>query len=157
MNRLTHEIVTRARSWLGHTETAPNYSPQIAVWLRNVKVLQPAPWCAAFAWSMLSESCRELGLVNPVRPTASAHRLLAEGDRLRARSSEPGPGFLFGIDHGAGKGHCGIVVEVDGDSVHTIEGNTNAAGSREGNCVAAHVRKVADCTLGFLDPSMLFT
>jgi hypothetical protein len=156
MNRLTHEILVQARKWIGHTETAPNYSPQICIWLRNAHVLFPAPWCAAFAWGMLDDACRELGLRNPVRPTASAHKLLTEGDRLGARSTEPGPGYLFGVDHGGGKGHCGIVVEVDGDAVCSIEGNTNAAGSREGNCVATHRRKIADCSLGFLDPGSLF-
>ena len=49
-----------------------------------------------------------------------------------------------------------LVEKYDDTFVYTIEGNTNAKGAREGNCVAAHVRKVADCTLGFLDPGKLF-
>ena len=156
MNRLTREIVVQARKWIGHEETARNYSPQICVWLRNVSVLHPSPWCAAFAWGMLEDACREFGLRNPVRPTASSHKLLAEANRLSARAADPGPGYIFGIDHGGGKGHCGIVVEVDGDTICTIEGNTKSEGAREGNCVAAHVRKIADCSLGFLDPGKLF-
>lgn len=33
-------------------------------------------------------------------------------------------------------GHAGIVEKVEGDVIHTIEGNTNEIGSREGDCVA---------------------
>ena len=74
MNLLTSELVKRARKWIGHTETAKNYSPQICVWLRNVHILQPAPWCAAFAWCMLDESCRELGQL-PARTSCSRRQI----------------------------------------------------------------------------------
>lgn len=40
--------------------------------------------------------------------------------------------MLFFIDAGGGKGHAGLVTEVNGDRLTTIEGNTNNEGSREG-------------------------
>jgi hypothetical protein len=46
---------------------------------------------------------------------------------------------VFVLDKGHGLGHCGIVEDLVGDgSIITIEGNTNAEGSREGDRVARH-------------------
>jgi hypothetical protein len=42
------------------------------------------------------------------------------------------PGHIFVIDTGGGHGHLGLVVEVVGGKLITIEGNTNDGGSREG-------------------------
>lgn len=43
--------------------------------------------------------------------------------------------------------HIGVVAEdgVSGGFVHTIEGNTNDAGSHEGDCVAAKTRALTFC------------
>jgi hypothetical protein len=53
----------------------------------------------------------------------------------------PTAGSIFIIDFGKGLGHTGFVVSVVGDVIHTIEGNTNDDGSREGIGVFARVRK----------------
>jgi surface antigen len=46
---------------------------------------------------------------------------------------------VFVLDHGHGLGHVGIVEAVVGDgTIVTVEGNTNAEGSREGDRVARH-------------------
>jgi hypothetical protein len=56
------------------------------------------------------------------------------------------------MDYGKGLGHTGIVVSVNADgSYTTIEGNTNEAGSREGDRVAVKVRNLSDAKLkGFI-------
>jgi hypothetical protein len=54
----------------------------------------------------------------------------------------------------AGPGHVGIVVGSEGDKLRTIEGNTNAAGSREGDRVAIKVRPFSDWT-AFVNPARL--
>lgn len=41
------------------------------------------------------------------------------------------------------QGHAGIVTRVEGDVFHTIEGNTNSSGGREGDSVAEKTRKKA--------------
>jgi hypothetical protein len=55
------------------------------------------------------------------------------------------------------QGHTGIVVKVDDVGFHTIEGNTNAAGSREGDGVYRKTHKWSDAaiigkTVGWFDP-----
>jgi hypothetical protein len=56
------------------------------------------------------------------------------------------------------QGHTGIVVKVDDVGFHTIEGNTNAAGSREGDGVYHKTHKWSDAaiigkTVGWFDPA----
>lgn len=56
------------------------------------------------------------------------------------------------MDFGRGMGHTGIVVEVIGDSIRTIEGNTNDEASREGYIVAEKTRKISSINKGFIRP-----
>ena len=162
MNRLTDQIIREARKYIGVKETSHNSGTHIDDWLRRVQRQPGATWCVAFAWCMLDDACDALHLHNPLQPVAGGHLLMRMAKDHRAWTSEPGPGFIFGVDHGVSEttgahlSHVGIVVEVDGDQLRTIEGNTNAAGSREGNCVTAKTRRVEECTLGFLDPGRLF-
>ncbi len=156
MNRLTNQVVTEAHRYIGTKETSRNSGPHIDNWLRRVQSEPGKAWCAAFAWCMLDDAIHALGLRNYLPPTAGVHKLFERAHQHHCWWTEPGPGMIFGIDHGGGLGHCGIVIEVEGDgTLATIEGNTNEAGSREGNAVAVKTRKVAECTLGFLDPGLL--
>ena len=66
------------------------------------------------------------------------------------------PGHIFIIDTGApgGGGHTGLVVEVVGGKLVTVEGNTNDAGSAEGIGVfERQSRKIAQINKGFIDYS----
>lgn len=161
MNLLTRQIIIEARKHIGVRETARNSGPEIDQWLRRVKRPPGLPWCAAFAWCMLDDACRALGLPNPMEPTAGGNLLMIRARAHHAWTNEPGPGYIFGIDHGhnaegAHLSHVGFVAEIREDGgLATIEGNTNSAGSREGNCVAEHVRPAAGMTLGYLDPGRL--
>ena len=49
-------------------------------------------------------------------------------------------GDIFIQDHGGGLGHCGIVESLGIGVVHTIDGNTNDTGSREGYEVIRKIR-----------------
>jgi hypothetical protein len=60
-------------------------------------------------------------------------------------------GYQFIMDYGKGLGHTGIVVSVEGDSFTTIEGNTDAGGSRTGGSVCLRSRRFDDPKLkGFI-------
>jgi hypothetical protein len=64
------------------------------------------------------------------------------------------PGHIFVIDTGGGAGHTGLVLEVSGGKLITIEGNTNDGGSREGIGVFQRdSRKIAQINKGFIDYS----
>jgi hypothetical protein len=160
MNLLTQQIIDEARKWIGTKEEGRNDGPQIRIWLSRVNRHSGAPWCAAFAWCMLDDACRALGLRNPLEPVAGVHLFRQLAREQKAWTNEPGPGYVFFIDHGVDKaghrlGHCGIVVGVGPQSLATIEGNTNEAGGREGDRVAIKTRRLGEVSLGYLDPGML--
>ncbi len=64
---------------------------------------------------------------------------------------DPKQGDIFIMDYGHGIGHTGFVdsVDQDGIHIHTIEGNTNDEGSREGFEVCRRTRKISACK-GFI-------
>jgi hypothetical protein len=61
--------------------------------------------------------------------------------------------MIFMLDLGGGKGHAGLVIEVRGDHVITIEGNTNPGGSSDGFGVFRRDARpiVTGVLLGYLD------
>lgn len=62
------------------------------------------------------------------------------------------PGMIFFMDTGRGKGHAGVVVEVEGEHIRTIEGNTNRGGDREGFGVFERRRQLkSESLMGYLD------
>lgn len=154
MNRLTQQVITEARKWIGHKETSRNDSPQIRVWLRRGGVVSPAAWCAVFASCMVDDACTSLGMPNALGVIAGARRLLVKARKLGAWSNDPVVGGIFGIGHPNGLGHVGIVVDIGPTSLITIEGNTNSEGSREGDCVRQRSRRIGEIDLGYFDPGL---
>jgi hypothetical protein len=61
--------------------------------------------------------------------------------------------MVFIMDHGAGKGHTGLVERVEGGLITTIEGNTDASKTREGGGVYRLTRKIVEVNKGFIDYS----
>lgn len=161
MNLLTDRIVHEAAKHIGVKEVGRNDGPEVREWLRRVNRFPPAPWCAAFAWCMLDDACKALGIRHPIEPVAGVHLFAQLAKEKHAWTDVPGPGFIFFIDHGRDAhgyrlGHCGIVIELHANgTLSTIEGNTNEAGGREGDCVAVKTRMESEITLGYLDPGKL--
>jgi hypothetical protein len=78
--------------------------------------------------------------------------LIASQDAV-ANPGNIAPGMIFIINHGAGKGHTGLVEKVEGGLLTTIEGNTDASMTREGGGVYRLSRKVGEINKGFIDYS----
>jgi hypothetical protein len=107
------------------------------------------PWCAGFATFVLAQACAALRRPMPVGRTFSCDVL---GERARATDclvsgcpADPGkvitPGSFFLVRRAPGDwDHVGIVTAARSDAYHTIEGNTNDAGDREGYEVCCRVR-----------------
>ena len=111
------------------------------------------PWCAGFATFVLRQACETHGCEMPVGSTVSCDLLAADAQRAgcfakgvaTADRAKVKPGALFLNRRTAGDWvHTGIVVSTEGDVFHTIEGNTNDAGDREGYEVCARVRGYKD-------------
>lgn len=138
-----------AVSQLGvHEQGANNSGPEVDQYLAAVGLPPGFSWCAAFVYWCFREACRRRPLelapgveyIPPPVPcprTAGAVKLWTLAETYQ-RVQVPAPGLVYVLDHGGGKGHAGIVESVSDGMVVEISGNTNAAGSREGNCVARH-------------------
>jgi uncharacterized protein (TIGR02594 family) len=142
-----------ALTQLGVRETAPNRGPQVDEYLRGVGLEPTAgsyPWCVAFVrWC-----CSRTGIWLP--RTAGVKRLWEMGKESGLRVSEPEPGDIAIHLRPDGLGHCGFFMQMaeDDDWIETIDGNTNAEGSREGDRVAIKQRPAAYWNMGFLRPRL---
>lgn len=120
--------------------------PEVAARLAAVGVHAPAPWCAAEVFHCFDAATQALDVAaggtdtpNPCPRTAGALHLWDLAPK-ECRRQLPAPGDVFVVDHGKGRGHCGIVATVspDGQSITSIEGDTNAAGSSTGDAMGEH-------------------
>jgi hypothetical protein len=100
-----------------------------------------APWCASFIGTV---GRLAVGEAWPVPAICDVDQLVMWAETHDVFHETPEHGDLIVLfDPGSGQwGHVGIVVKAAADSVRTIEGNTNAGGSREGNGVYERRRMV---------------
>ncbi|MFC5411247.1 peptidoglycan-binding protein [Larkinella bovis] len=146
-----------------------NRGPEVDQYLRSVG-LNPAggnfAWCVAFLYFCFQQASAKLNRPNPMIKTAgvmdhwnrAATKPVPRITTTRAinNPSLVKPGHIFTISLGDGLGHCGIVEQVIGGKLVTIEGNTNEGGSREGIGVFRRsLRKIVDINKGFIDYSTL--
>jgi len=143
---LPAQVLKVAKTQLGVMEDPPgsNRGPEVDEYIRRVG-LNPKgkfAWCVAFVYFCFDEAATALDRDNPMIKTAGVlDHWVQAGQRgipriTNARAvANPGlvqPGHIFVIDFGGGTGHTGLVLEVNGGKLVTIEGNTNDGGSREG-------------------------
>lgn len=142
------KLLDTALTQLGVKESpgTPNSGPQVDKYLASVGLGPGYAWCMAFVYWC----AREAGVANQLVKTGGVLRQWNER-RHQLGVSWPAPGDIFIMDYGKGTGHTGIVERVEGDVLHTVEGNTNDEGSREGYEVCRRTRKRNDPKMkGFL-------
>jgi len=131
-----------------------NWGEHVQKYLKSVGINFPASWCMAFVYWCVDEWAHTTGHANPLVRTGG---VLAQWNQFKGEKISPSatvkPGDIFIQDHGKGLGHTGIVESVEGDTIHTIEGNTNDTGSREGYMVCRRKRKISSC-IGFIRISL---
>lgn len=167
MNRLTQEMLNVARSFVGVREIGGNNrGPLVEAWQRRVGLAPGKAYCMAFQWCVLDDACRNLGLVNILRPRTGVVRTWGQLPPS-CYLKDPIPG-CWGFHHDIDDPGLGHVVIVDAlpkppiTGVYTIEGNTNAEGGREatlGGGVWRHTpakRPLSYFNLGWADVSVLF-
>ena len=163
---LLKAVLGQAASQVGVLEKPKNSNsgPEVNEYLKRagVSIDLPAekkPWCCAFVYWCFDQAARDEHRANPMVRTAGCLDHWVRADRARridaARAvDDPGliePGMIFVMDFGSGHGHTGLVEEVAGGLLHTIEGNTDASRTREGGGVYRLTRKLADINKGFID------
>lgn len=138
-----------------------NRGPQVEVYLARTGLGGGFAWCCAFVYWCFDEAAKNAGLANPMVKTAGCidhwNRAPSRGAR-RIRKSEAvndpalvQPGMVFIMDYGGGAGHTGFVETVTGGLVTTVEGNTDASGTREGGGVYRLTRKLVSINKGFIN------
>lgn len=143
MTDLSTSVLGFAHSQIGVCEhpRGSNWGPDVQRYLAFVNVTKPEPWCAAFVCYCVAVGAANISVVPEFRYSASALRLVTLNPSLVIAAPEPG--CVGVIDEGKGLGHTFFIELVNGASVHTVEGNTDSAGSREGWEVAERDRPVA--------------
>jgi hypothetical protein len=117
-----------------------NWGEPVKSYLASVGIGFPASWCMAFMYWCFNAAAKEFKIKTPLFKTGGVLKAWQKAPAA-VKVTDPQPGDIFIQDHGHGLGHTGIVEKVDGEYVHTIEGNTNDTGSREGYEVCRRIRK----------------
>lgn len=125
-----------------------NWGEPVKTYLASVGIAFPASWCMAFVYWVFREAAKAVGTKTPLLKTGGVLKAWQKAPAA-VKITDPQPGDIFIQDHGHGLGHTGIVERVEGEYVHTIEGNTNDTGSREGYEVCRRVRKKSSI-IGYL-------
>lgn len=138
-------VMDIAASQIGVVEQprGSNRGPEVDVYIRTAG-LDPTqdsfPWCVCFLYWVFEQAAKLKSKDNPLPKTAGVIALWNQARHTEAQvvriSDVTGqtvkPGMIFALDLGGGKGHAGLVIDVRGDHIITIEGNTNPGGSSDG-------------------------
>ena len=157
------EALRIAIGYLGNKEepAGSNAGAFVEACLKTVGLGKGNPWCAAFTYRVFNEACALAGVANFLPRTG--HVLTCWRDshvdrKILAKNATQAtikPGYLGIMNYGGGKGHIFIVERVSvtdkGLTFHTIEGNTDAGGSRTGGMVCRQTRYLSDKkVIGFI-------
>lgn len=143
---LAAEALFVAKTQIDVREEGNNGGPEVKRYLKAVGLGEGYPWCMAYVYWCVDQAAQKLKMVNPLIMTAGVLRQWNETTLRKAPVQSVGavqPGDIFIMDFGGGNGHTGFVVKIEGGIVHTIEGNTNDDGSREGYEVAYRERALS--------------
>jgi hypothetical protein len=111
----------------------------------------PILWCMAFVYWSFREASSELGIPHPMQGVPPGQRDYCTGVAAWARRNNlvvdtPQRGDIFlvpGGSNGRTHQHTGLVTDVNGGAVSTVEGNTNNDGSSNGIGVFARTRNAS--------------
>lgn len=120
-----------------------NAGPDVKAYLKAVGLGEGYAWCMAFVYWCVNKAAFEIGTLNPLIRTGGVMKQWNEVELRKVPKTAFAaikPGDIFIMDFGGGNGHTGFVEKVEGSIIHTIEGNTNDDGSREGYEVARRQR-----------------
>jgi len=158
-SELLTEAVNVARFQIGKMENPPgsNKGPEVNEYLSCVDCPPGNFWCAGFVYWCFNKAAKNLHKKNPLFKTAGClnHWNHSKGKKIPSKEATNNPslvkaGQVFIISHGGGMGHTGIIERVEGGFIHTIEGNSNTSGSRNGIGVFSITRKIAKINKGFI-------
>ncbi len=118
----------------------PNRGAFVERFQRTIGKAEGEPWCVSFVQYCLAEVDKYAGWPSTATghrlPKTESSQLLWNGSVEAMKTQAPEVGAVIVWRKAPGVGHAGIVTEVTGDNVMTIEGNTGTGDQREGDGVA---------------------
>lgn len=159
-NALLTEALKVAVTQIGVMEDPPgsNKGPIVDQYLSSVALPPGLFWCAAYVYWCFNNAAVKLNKNNPLVKTGHVmtHWNKTAGKKILTAEAidKPSlikPGHIFMMNTGGSSGHTGIIEKVDGGFIHTIEGNSNNAGSRNGIGVFRLQRKISKINRGFIE------
>ena len=148
-NDIASMLISRANSQVGVRESGDNNKGKEVEEFQKVVdgKAQGEAWCMAFMQWVSKKTCDQLNVKNPLYPTEHCYTLWNNTPE-KYRLSKPKKGaVMIQVTKTKGKynGHTGICTggfHADGKNFSTIEGNTNGAGSSEGDGVYKKTRSI---------------
>jgi hypothetical protein len=141
----------------GETESGgQNMGPMPRRYLKSVGLPEGHPWCCAAVVTAYDVACGVHQMQNVLPRTGKVVRMWQECPIGYLRP-DPVRGCLVGhasqLDDDDSKGHVGWCVDYrrTAGQLYTLEGNTNAAGSRNGDRWGYHWRPLSYWNLGCID------
>ena len=170
------DVIAIAKKHVGDAELPGNggwHNKRLEEAMRDFGWQRGWAWCALFSeyvWRTAAQNAKMEALDKRLDVLFSASAVVSWRNFDAAEDFEtrhggkilsPKSGDLVYWQHGStAQGHAGIVLSASGNRMMTIEGNTNAAGSREGTVVAIKSRPVGNDgalrVLGFVRPKTIF-
>ena len=151
MDALTERAMEIALDQVGTREVGGNNRGPVEKYLRWLGLPPGSAYCVAGALWCYNEAAKEMGVRNPFPRTGGVVRLWSLAPKWM-RSCDPTLGAVFchRSSKDPTKGHAGIVVGVSDNEIATIEFNTNAAGSRDGDGVWQKSRPRSYVNIGYV-------
>ncbi len=143
---IAQELILMAKSQVGVRENGFNKGKMVEEFQKVVDgKAQSEAWCMAFMQWVIKKVCDQHGIKNPMYQSEHCYTVW-NGTPEKYRLSKPKAGsIMIQVTKTKGKtnGHTGIVTGgISGDNFSTVEGNTNGAGSSEGDGVYNKTRSI---------------
>lgn len=126
-----------------------NRGPKVREYMGVVGLPDGFAWCAGFVCWCVAQVVSSMKVTTNLKYSAGVLDMWNRNPKLRV--TEPQAGDIFIMRFKRGLGHTGIVTGVTATEIHTIEGNTNDGGSREGDGVYRRSR-LRRTILGYIRP-----
>jgi hypothetical protein len=145
LDSIRNSVIDYAKYYLFVREIYPNRSAEIDSFNRNVKVTMGSPWCASYVSWVFDKN----NIINPHSAWspnfAQTKDQIWKSKGVNTVKLMPGDVVTFYYSNLQRVGHVGIIYKIDKDYILTVEGNTNGAGSREGDGVYLKKRELIKC------------
>ncbi|HVT62248.1 MAG TPA: hypothetical protein VHD33_02020 [Legionellaceae bacterium] len=138
-----------------HEVGGNNMGPEVKIYLASVGLDEGYAWCCGFGAWCIKEAAKQLGIIPQIKMHASVYAIWHDPANKSLILPEFQPNCLVLKNEGLNKqghpqGHLMFGISKSNDNIlHVVSGNTNAAGSHEGNCVAVQDRSTDELKLGY--------